>query len=65
MVTTKNLILFVSYIFIDFDISFLTLTHTKIFMKNHYCRNDLGLSSLNWNDFRLKKSLCSCWSEQV
>lgn len=65
MVPTKNLILFVSYIFIDFDISFLTLTHTKIFMKNHYCRNDLGLSSLNWNDFCLKKSLCSCWSEQV
>lgn len=51
MVPTKYLILFVSYIFIDFDISFLTLTHTKIFMKNYYCRNDLGLSSLNWNDF--------------
>lgn len=63
MVFIKNLILFVSYIFIDFDIFFLILIYIKIFMKNYYCRNDLGLSFLNWNDFRLKKSLCFCWLE--
>lgn len=51
MVFIKNLILFVSYIFIDFDIFFLILIRIKIFMKNYYCRNDLGLSFLNWNDF--------------